>query len=73
MVEWYRVYVLDKEGRVRSIQHIEAETIEAAVAAAQQPDPTAGVEVWLRQQCVAEFPSTADRASDRQVLARERT
>jgi hypothetical protein len=58
-MDQYRVYTLDKQGRVCGMQILEGETVEEVISAAQQPDPTVGLEIWLSEQCVAELPSEA--------------
>lgn len=48
----YRYYCLDRQGKISSAEWIEADSDEAALAAAQGLGKTTPCELWLRNRLV---------------------
>lgn len=52
----YRVYTLDRQGRILSAEWIAADSDAKAIDLVTNRDGTAACEIWLRERLVASLP-----------------
>lgn len=59
----YRLYCLDKSGRIKQRHELTAPDDAAAIEAAREIEPAAAVELWSGPRKVAELPPAGEPAS----------